>query len=303
MSTTGAGDGATLDERAAALRADGVPYVHARVVLAERPTSAHPGDQALVFADGSIEGFVGGECAEATVRAQGLARLEVGEPLLLRISPTPEEPQSGKLTVHNPCLSGGSLEIFLRPVVPAPLVLVHGSTPIAVALAALGAAMGYRVQMLESAAAAMADGAAAVVVASHGRDEEAVLTAALAARAHYVGLVASPKRGQSVLASLGVDEAARAHVRTPAGLDIGAHTPEEIALSILAEIVADRRHHSGPPVVRHETPSSATALDPVCGMTVTANDASLHLDHEGVRYWFCGTGCVRAFAADPAAYL
>lgn len=295
--------------RAAALRTDRVPYVHARVVLAERPTSAKPGDEAVVFADGTIEGFVGGSCAESTVRAQGIALLDSGEPLLLRITPSPEperEDPAGTLSVHNPCLSGGTLEIFLEPVVPSPLVLVHGDSPIASALVRLGAGVGYDVRAVDGAAAS--GDAAAVVVASHGRDEEETLTAALAAGVDYVGLVASHKRGEAVLASLEVDEATRGRVRTPAGLDIGARTPEEVALSILAEIVSHRRRVSGRPVgsdAEHdpvrETPTTAT--DPVCGMSVAAVDASLHLDHDGTRYYFCGSGCLRAFAADPATYL
>ena len=118
--------------RAEELRHERVPFVHARVVFAERPTSAKPGDEAVIYADGTIEGFVGGTCAESTVRAQGLALLDSGEPLLLRITPTHEAgsvPEGAsaptavdhRLTVHNPCLSGGTLEIFMEPVVPAPL--------------------------------------------------------------------------------------------------------------------------------------------------------------------------------------
>lgn len=298
-----------MEQRAAGLRAERVPFVHATVVLAERPTSAKPGDSAIVFADGTIEGFVGGTCAESTVRAQSLALLDSGDPLLLRITPSPEEetePRPDRLTVHNPCLSGGTLEIFLEPVVPAPLLLVHGDSPTATALAGLGQRLGYQVH---PGVGADLTSAAAVVCASHGRDEEEVLTAALTAGVPYVALVASPKRGESVVASLEVDEAARARVHTPAGLDIGARTPEEIALSILAEMVAERRRTSGRPVEehRHEEHGAAappgTAVDPVCGMTVATVETSLHLDHEGVRYWFCGSGCLRAFAADPAGYL
>ena len=122
-----------------------MPFVHARVVLAERPTSAHPGDEAIVLADGTIEGFVGGDCAESTVRAQALTLLDSGESVVLRISPTPEEPVPGKLMAHNPCLSGGTLEIFLEPQRPAPLVAVYGDSPIANALAAVGAAIGYEI--------------------------------------------------------------------------------------------------------------------------------------------------------------
>ncbi len=295
---------ADVDARAAALRADGVPFVLARVVRAEKPTSAKPGDSAVVFADGTIEGFVGGSCAESTVRAQALARLDSGEALLLRITPEPEDAagEPGTLSVHNACLSGGTLEIFLEPVVPAPRVVVQGDSPIATALRTVGASLGWQVETYSSDAA---PGAAAVVVASHGRDEEGVLIDALATDAPYVGLVASRKRGESVVASLAVDEAARARVHTPAGLDIGARSSEEVALSILAEVVSSRRRPSGQPVESPGAPApeSATALDPVCGMTVATVEASLHLDHDGTRYWFCGSGCLRAFAADPAGFL
>ena len=109
----------SLRERADALRRDRVPFVHAQVVMAERPTSAKPGDEAIVLADGTMEGFVGGTCAESTVRAQSLALLDSRESLLLRISPIEEQPRAGKLTVVNPCLSGGTLEIFLEPQLPA----------------------------------------------------------------------------------------------------------------------------------------------------------------------------------------
>jgi xanthine dehydrogenase accessory factor len=273
--------------------------VHARVVLAERPTSAKPGDEALVLDDGTMEGFVGGTCAESTVRAQSLTLLDSGESLLLRIAPVDEAQQPGKLTVVNPCLSGGTLEIFLQPVIPAPMVAVHGDTPIARSLLALGATLGYD---LVPWGVADPQGAAAVVVASHGRNEEEVLDAALAAGVPYVGLVASRKRGEAVLASLRADGAARARVHTPAGVDIGARTPEEVALSILAEIVADRPRPSARPVAGSETASVEMATDPVCGMAVAMVDSSLHFDRDGTRSWFCGSGCLRAFAADPDAY-
>jgi xanthine dehydrogenase accessory factor len=329
-----------VEARAAELRRDRVPFVHARVVRAERPTSAKPGDEAVVLPDGSIDGFVGGVCAESTVRAQALSLLDSGESLLLRISASADaadasdagdaaddgggdggdrRPQSqGTLTVVNPCLSGGTLEIFLEPMIPAPTIAVHGESPIAAALAALAERVGFDVlaSAAEGGGVGGAAGAppAAVVVASHGRDEEPVLEAAVRAGVPYVGLVASRKRGEAVVAGLDLDDAQRASVHTPAGLDIGARTPREVALSILAEIVALRPRPSGKagasttgasttgasaePAAR---PESVTDL--VCGMTVVADDAALHLDHAGARYWFCGTGCLRAFAADPKAYL
>ncbi len=330
--------------RAGELRRTGVPFVHARVVRVERPTSAKPGDEAVVLPDGSLEGFVGGTCAEATVRAQSLSLLDSHESLLLRIAPDGEEAGvsgDGMLTVVNPCLSGGALDIFLEPVVPAPTLAVVGESPIAAAVVALAAGVGFAVAEGADAvpagagAGAVPDpaeergggavagaaalpgrsepggGLAAVVVASHGRDEERALEAAVRAGVPYVGLVASRKRGEAVLATLDLDEAQRAAIHTPAGLDIGARTPREVALSILAEIVALRPRPTaervataaGADVTRADAGGPRTATDLVCGMTVVADDTALHLDHEGTRYWFCGSGCLRAFGADPGAYL
>jgi xanthine dehydrogenase accessory factor len=292
-----------LEQRFSELAAQRVPFVRAQVVLAERPTSAKPGDQAIVLADGTIEGFVGGACAESTVRAQALALLDSGDTLLLRITPTVEASgsESGRLTVHNPCLSGGTLEIFLEPIRPAPTMVVIGETPIAQSLLRLGAAMGYELST-------EVVGATAVVVASHGREEEDTLRSALTNNVPYIGLVAGMKRGAAVLETLGMCSSHTSRVSTPAGLDIGARTPDEIALSILAEIVSRRPRPSGRSIVESDgdpvgnVAPSNTALDPVCGMTVATVEASLHLDLNDERWWFCGSGCLRAFAANPGDY-
>jgi xanthine dehydrogenase accessory factor len=227
------------------LRSDRTPFVLATVVRAERPTSAKPGDRAVVLPDGSIEGFVGGHCAESTVLSQGLRLLETGESTLLRITPTEEAETvtDGLVTVGNPCLSGGSLDIFLEAMLPPMLVHVHGEAPVARALVLLGQAMGHEVRrppVADPVAEELPADLAAVVVASHGRDEEPLLEAALLAGVPYVGLVASPKRGSAVLASLTVTDEQRARVRTPAGLDIGARTAAEVALSVYAQLVAER---------------------------------------------------------------
>lgn len=303
---------AELDLRATQLRRQGIPFVRARVVLAEKPTSAKAGDEAIIHADGSIEGFVGGTCAESTVRAQSLMLLDSRQPLLLRITPTDEQsvgtvdrsPAAGTRTVHNPCLSGGTLEIFLDPVVPPPLVQVHGAGPIAGALRRLVVELGYRAGDVDPADTG---GALAVIVASHGRQEVEMLASALDARVPYVALVASRKRAAGVLADLTTARpdlagAPSERVRSPAGLDIGARTASEIALSILAEVVSVKAQAAEPPVVETGRESLLTAVDPVCGMTVAAVETSLHLDHEGRRWYFCGPGCLRAFATHPAGY-
>jgi xanthine dehydrogenase accessory factor len=233
------------------LRSGRTPFVLATVVRVERPTSAKPGDRAVVLPDGTMEGFVGGSCAESTVRSQGMRLLATGESTLLRITPaeTSETVTDGLVTVGNPCLSGGTLEIFLEAMFPPNLVCVHGDGPVARALVDLGRALGH--DMCEPADP-LPDDLAAMVVASHGHGEEPLLENALRAGVPYVGLVASRRRGAAVLASLDVSDEQRDRVHTPAGLDIGARTPAEIALSIYAQLVA------GQAGVRPASPAETT---------------------------------------------
>jgi xanthine dehydrogenase accessory factor len=286
-----------LSRRADALRAARTPFVVATVVRAQRPTSVRTGDAALVLGDGTIEGFVGGSCAEQSVRLHALRALETGEGLLLRIMPGDDEGPAaeGAVNARNPCLSGGSLEIFLEPMLPSPRVLVVGDTPIAHAVARMGAELDLDMVAVPGAALEPAADDLALVVAAHGRDELLALRRALEAGLPYVGLVASRVRGSAVLAELhdeGVAEERLAALETPAGLDIGARTPEEIALSILARIVAVRRgEHTLSVGVVAPVPEVATAIDPVCGMAVAAAEQTPHVDHEGRRVYFCCEGC------------
>ncbi len=274
------------------------PFVRATVVRAQHPTSARAGDVALISSTGEIHGFVGGNCVEASVREYSLRALVSQEPVLLRV--VPGEPsrvnEEGAVEVANPCLSGGAIEVFLEPEVPAPTVLVVGSTPVAQALAAIGGQLGFEMVLADGSAVAPGVTDAAVIVASHGKEEEPALERALRAGVPYVALVASDKRGAAVLASLDVDDAQRARVFTPAGIEIGAVTPGEIALSILAQLVAERSR-----ATVLEAPI-LTATDPVCGMEVVAVETSLHADVDGIRFYFCSEGCRSSFLADPQRY-
>ncbi|MFB7613576.1 XdhC family protein [Kitasatospora sp. NPDC056181] len=303
--------GLAVEQRMAELTRSRVPFVKATVVRALHPTSAQPGDTALVLEDGRIEGFVGGVCAEATVRVQALRLLRTGESLLLRISPgAPAQPQeegeAGTLLVANPCLSGGELEIFLEPLRPDPVVLVLGDTPIGRSLVALGAGLEYDIRTAaeEVTAEELAD-VAAVVIASHGRQEEGLLTRAARADVPYVALVASRRRGATVLGGLDLSAEQRDRIHTPAGLWIGARTPGEIAVSILAELVASRHAlsvHTEETTAEPAPPSAEprTALDPVCGMTVAVVADTPYSDARGHRHWFCSTGCRDRFEAETA---
>ncbi|MBO0873268.1 MAG: XdhC family protein [Pseudonocardia sp.] len=297
-----------LLSRVDGLRTGRTPFVLATVVRAERPTSAKPGDCALVLADGTIDGFVGGVCAESTVRLESLRLLEAGESGLLRITPRAGDDdaraEEGVRTVGNPCLSGGTLEIFLEAMIPPTLVVVYGEAPIARAIVRVGHSLDWDVRASLDPAAPIAPDTCAVVVASHGRDEAAVLRAALAEDVPYVALVASRKRAAGVLdelADLGVPRDQRTRIHAPAGLDIGARTASEVALSVLADIVAQRpRVHLPPPAPAQL--GRQVALDPVCGMDVAVTPASLCAAHAGETVYFCGSGCRQAFLDDPARY-
>lgn len=287
--------------------ADGrVPFVHAVVVRAQFPTAVSAGDDAIVLPDGSIEGFVGGQCAESSVRTAALGALQDGRSVLLRVLPEddldfPESP--GARIVVNPCLSGGALEIFLQPLLPPPALWIVGDSPIAEALAGLAHALDFSVRRTRDERGPA--GATAVVVSSHGRDEIPAIRAALDAGVGFVGLVASSRRGTAVLAEMRLSEAERRRVHTPAGLRIGARTAQEIALSVLAEIVAAVRTQGLTPApagdadrVKTSVPAPGTqVVDPVCGMTVTVSADTPHLVDDGEHVWFCGTGCRDRYAA------
>lgn len=285
--------------RVAELTSARVPFVHATVVRAQEPTSARPGDDAVILGDGTIEGFVGGHCAAGSVRSAALNALADGQPLLLRVlpggdGPFPDRPNAR--VVVNPCLSGGALEIFLEPLLPAPLLVAVGNTPITTSLLAMAGPLGFvGEQML---AGQTIEGAVAVVVASHGAGEPEAIRSALEGGVPYIGLVASLVRGAAVLDEMGLTDAERARVRTPAGLEIGARTSEEIALSIMAEIVRAVRVEGAmaPTAVPFVPP--VQAVDPICGMTVVVDLDTPHLVDADGDHWFCGTGCRDHYLAE-----
>ena len=309
---------AAVSRRAQELAGRGVAFVTATVVRAQRPTSAHAGNVALVLADGTIEGFVGGACAEHSVRAYSLRTIETGEAVLLRILPfegdgygdaagTGREvaKEEGAVTVQNPCLSGGSIEVFLEPVLPAPRVLVVGDTPIAGAVRQLGAQLGLDIVAVADGVPEPGVGDLALVVASHGRDELHTLRRGLEAGVLYVGLVASRARGDGVIGELrgdGVPDRLLGLIDVPAGIDIGARTPAEVAVSILAKVIAARRRERAGGLEQAGAPAGAstapaTAVDPICGMTVAALPTTPSLEHDGETIYFCCEGCKAKFEA------
>jgi xanthine dehydrogenase accessory factor len=284
-------------------------FVRAIVVRTQHPTSAHAGDVAVIDSAGVMTGFVGGTCVEASVREFSLKVLETGKPILLKVRPgdVGRTEQEGAVEVHNPCLSGGSIDVFLEPVTPSVRVIVVGDAPVAQSLARLGAELGFDMQLVDGESWIPSAGDAAVIVASHGRGEEPALERALTAGIPYIGMIASEKRGSAVVASLNVADELRHHVHTPAGIDLGGTTPAEIALGVLAELVQVRATTavtSTAVVGQGQASAGPTmAIDPVCLMSVVAADPTPHLDHGGVTVWFCSDGCRSSYKKEPARYV
>lgn len=319
---------ADLLRLAADLAGRGEPFALVTVVRREPPSSARVGDCALVTAGGSYRGWLGGSCTQPTAVRIARQALRERRPLLVALHPTPDAVHRPGVTVlPMTCHSGGSVDLFVEPMLPAPRLMVFGVSPAAQAVARIAAVLGYAVDAVDPEAdrsafpeadrIITATGPDALrspsgqpynrlyaVVATLGDRDEAAVEAALSLEPAYLGLVASRKRFaelRATLAGRGVPDDALDGVASPAGLDIGAVSPGEIALSVLAEIVTvDRRGAVEPAVTATGVPDEA--VDPVCGMTVATTTAH-RAEHAGRTYYFCCGSCRERFAAAPASFI
>jgi xanthine dehydrogenase accessory factor len=320
---------AELLQLAAELTRRGEPFVLAMVVRRESYSSAQQGDMALITRDGGYHGWLGGNCTQPTVKREARRALADGRPRLISLSAEPGRDQRPGITaLPMTCQSGGSVDIYLEPILPSPRLLLFGLSPVIRALAQLGKALGYAVDVVDRHAApgsvpgadrTFADlaapelgplsGAAAerlyAVVATMGENDEESVSAALGARPAYLGVVASRNRFGQVRETLlqrGVSLSMLERIKNPAGLDIGARLPEEVALSILAEIVQLRHVRADAPAAE-PLPAEREELDPVCGMTVAVASARHTGEHGGRTYYFCNPRCREKFLAAPERYL
>jgi xanthine dehydrogenase accessory factor len=320
---------AELLRLAAELAQRGEPFVLAMVVRRESYSSAQQGDMALITKDGSYHGWLGGNCTQPTVKREARRALLDGRPRLLSLSPDPgQEQRPGVTVLPMTCQSEGTVDIYLEPVLPAPRLLLFGLSPVVRALAQLGKALGYSVDVVDQHATADAVAGAdrlftnlaapellassgaptkqlIAVVATMGENDEDAVAAALALQPTYLGVVASRKRFaqlRETLIARGTSAEALERVKSPAGLDLGARRPEEVALSILAEVVQLLRLRADAPAPE-PTPLEREELDPVCGMTVAVSTARHVGEHAGRTFYFCNVRCREKFLAAPERYL
>ena len=330
---------------AVALAESRVPFVLATVVWRRGPSSGQQGSKAVILADGTVRGWLGGACAEPTVVVQAREALLDGEPRLLLLGDV-EDPSGGAAdleemgaavgcdsesgggpggtySVPMACENDGALEVYLEPVPPRPQLVVIGRSPAVAALTLMACALEWDVAVIDDGGSpdehpvpgvvrttldlsGLGVGVgSAVVVATQGHYDDLALEAALATDAAYVGLVAGHKRADAVTENLrgqGVSEEDLTRIQAPAGLDLGRLSNRELAVAIMADLVA--RRASGELSRWGAVPEAQeTATDPICGMTVLVAGAKYSSMHDGVEYWFCASGCKKAFEADPAAFL
>ena len=273
------------------LRAREEPFVLATVVAYKSPQSAKPGSHAIIRADGSISGWVGGGCVQPIVLREAKRALTTGQPKLLSISPEAahDDDWHGVESYRMTCEGGGSLEIYLEPVLPKPELIVVGESPVAETVSQLGELLGFKV----TADPGRINESTYVVVATMGNGDEEGLLSVLGSKPKYFGLVASEKKSRALF------DYAREHgytdeqinlVKSPAGLSLGAVTMPEIALSVIAEITQLRRAEQ---VV--DAPVAAEAIDPICGMTVSTANARYTSEFEGRTIYFCCLRCKETF--------
>ncbi|MFQ6026860.1 MAG: XdhC family protein [Dehalococcoidia bacterium] len=316
-----------LLERVTELKSRGEPFVLATVVGCKPPTSAKPGAKAIVQPDGSFQGWVGGSCAQPLVIQESLKALQDGQTRVMILAPNPEEVDFGLesfVPIPMTCQSEGTLAIYLEPFLPKPQLVVIGSSPMARSLVNQGKTLGFRVCACDPAAtgelfpdaevlvqdiSAIAETIGPrgyVVVATMGHYDEEALESLVDCQTGYIGLVASPRRGKAVvdyLAAKGISSDALQQVKYPAGLDIGAESPEEIAMSILCEIVQKMRAEGRGVELEVVFQKADSAIDPICKMTVSIDDARYLSTYNDDTIYFCCLRCKEEFDQDPEQYL
>jgi xanthine dehydrogenase accessory factor len=317
-------DGWRMIEMASDLARQGVEFALATVVWRQAPSSGHQGARAIITAEGQMHGWIGGACAEPVVIREAQRAIEDRTPRLILLG-APEQfgdVPDGMMFVQMSCQSEGALQLYIEPVLPSPHLVVVGRSPMAATLVELAAGVGWRADLVDvpEFKSAGVGSRSVVVVATQGHGDEEAVEQAVSAGPAFIGLVASRKRGESVLGYLadrGISRDLLDRVRVPVGLDLGHTSHPEIAVSVLAELVELRAQGVFDPQVvpatspaqaehdhsAHDHPTPGTAIDPVCGMTVTADETGRPFEYEAETYYFCCPGCRVAFEKDPAAYI
>lgn len=314
--------------KASELRSAESPFAVAIVVKFEPPVSGKPGDKAIIQADGKTWGWIGGGCVQPVVIQEALNAIEEGCPRLVRIAPSADtEPDVGMVNYSMSCHGGGALDIYIEPVLPKSRIVIFGRSPAAQSLSKLGKAVGYAISVIapEATREAFPDAdfigkelipgqmrdwsETYIVVATQGERDEEALEYALRTNARYISFIASHAKARKIvdlLAEKGMPPEMLNRIKAPAGLPIGTSTSQEIAVSILAEIIQVKKTdvvQAARQQVPEPRPVSEAATDPVCGMIVDKDAPNYHSEYEGRSFNFCCAGCKQKFDKQPGRFV
>ncbi|MDH5366732.1 MAG: XdhC family protein [Cyclobacteriaceae bacterium] len=304
------------------------PIAMAIIVRREGQTSGKPGDKALITAKGEVKGWIGGGCTRGIVIKESLASIKEGTPRLVKIQPTEDTPkQNGVSNYRMTCMSGGSVEVYIEPIMPVSQIKIFGRSHIAKALCQVGKAAGFAITVVSDRAEEdmfpQADKIVSlkefdnksssrndfVIVCTQGENDGNSLLTAVKMNTNYIAFVASRKKANSVFLGLkkeGIPLEQLSHIKTPAGLDINAKTPEEVAISILGEIIQIKRsgesNSSSIPSLELEE-NDDLYINPVCKIPVSKSGAKHVLEHKGEKVYFCCDGCKESFEKEPELYI
>ena len=310
-------------KRASELKKKGHPFAIATVINTVAPTSAKPMSKAIIHQNGDIEGWIGGGCSIHTVITEGLNCIQSGKAIVLRLSP--EDISKDKVTykkeVFLNCESGGTLEFHIEPVLPMTKLIIYGSTPTVYALAKIGSLLNYECYICSpnaEFAKELSDNVQVLkkykvfsdqivaVVATQGENDLHALKSAIDSKSNFISMIISNKKASSLFLQLekeGYSEEDISRVKFPAGMDINANTPEEIAVSILAELINDRNSVDLKEQVIVESKEDKKEIDPICKMIVDPKNAAVTYEFEDINYYFCCIGCKEKFALEPSSYI
>ncbi len=308
----------------ARLKSESIPFVTATVVRSQAPSSGKAGDKAVITRDGTVTGWVGGGCVQGIVLNEAKAAMRDGKPRLVRVSPEPvENPESGIISYKMTCHSGGTIDVYIEPQLPNPQLIIIGKSIIGRSLIKVARALDYNISLLAQEATRdqfpQVDQVVPeinlesinvgpntyIVVATQGDQDEKCIRAAIDSEASYVAFIASRRKRDGVYLSLlskGVEQKKLDAIKSPAGLDINAKTSDEVAISILAEIIQTHHGHSID-FSKLESENSDIYINPVCGIEVSKTKALHILEHKEEKVYFCCDGCKILFEKDPDKYF
>ncbi len=303
-----------------------VPFATATVVNRVVPSSGKPGDRAIITQDGSIKGWIGGGCTRGIVLKEALLAIQQGKPRLVSISPDSDKAvPKGVISYNMTCQSGGSVSVYIEPVLPRPQIMILGKSHIGMALAKLAKATGYQVTAISKGAdkhafpsadkivdhdiieKSMMSPATYVVVCTQGENDAQALLQAIRSGAPYVAFVSSYRKANAIYNDLqkqGVTLDELQRVKTPAGLNINAKLPEEVAVSILAEVISLFRKENNPGDLKAESKLNMDEyfINPVCNIPIQKSTAKHIIAYKDIKYYFCCDGCKISFEADQEKY-